>query len=100
HASASRDWSSDVCSSDLTLNHLLLVDLLYKSRLEGKGNNFDRLDQELHDDFEALAAAQRESDAWYVDFLSTFGNERLDDAFIFADRKSDLEGQRRGAGGT
>jgi len=67
-----------------TLNHILLVDLLYRGRLDGKGNIFNGLNLILHDDFNALADAQRESDEWYITFYSQFDNGRLDDKFVFA----------------
>lgn len=66
-----------------TMNHILLVDLLYRGRLEGKGNIFSRLDAILHDDFADLAASHQESDKWLVDFHGRFEAGRLDEEFRF-----------------
>lgn len=66
-----------------TMNHILLVDLLYRGRLEGKGNIFSRLDSILYDGFADLVAAHRESDEWLVSFHSKFDQDRLDEKFMF-----------------
>lgn len=60
-----------------TLNHILLVDLLYRERIEGKKTRFASLDQVLHDDVSELHRAQAESDAYYVDFLHDMTADEL-----------------------
>lgn len=46
-----------------TLNHILLVDILYRERLEGVPSRFKSLDETLHDTLPELTAHQREEDA-------------------------------------
>src|SRR5690606_23194295 len=79
-----QDRSGFFLSVHNTLNHILLVDLLYKGRLEGAGNVFDRLNLIVHDDFAALEQAQREVDAWFVNHHAEFSEGKLDDIFEFA----------------
>ncbi|HEY8354586.1 MAG TPA: DinB family protein [Methylophilaceae bacterium] len=45
-----------------TLNHILLVDRLWLARIHGRPFTVSSLDQELFSDFEALAAARKETD--------------------------------------
>ena len=45
-----------------TLNHILLVDILYRERIEGVPSRFKSLDETLHDNLPDLTAHQREED--------------------------------------
>ena len=61
-----------------TLNHILLVDLLYRERLEGQQpSRFGALNEILHADVHALSAAQQASDAWYLDYTSKLDEQAL-----------------------
>ncbi|MDP6708167.1 MAG: DinB family protein [Alphaproteobacteria bacterium] len=53
-----------------TLNHILLVDILYRERLEGRSTQFTSLDQILHADLADLTVAQQAEDAYYIDHMS------------------------------
>ena len=67
-----------------TLNHILLVDLLYRERIEGRdGSRFGALNEILHHDLGALTEAQAASDAWYVDLLRDLGEEALREPIAF-----------------
>jgi uncharacterized damage-inducible protein DinB len=52
-----------------TLNHLLLVDILYMDRLRGRKTAFKRLDETICAEFFALRDRQFAMDAEYVDYL-------------------------------
>lgn len=53
-----------------TLNHILLVDLLYRERLEGTATRFRALDEILHAELGPLARSQAAQDAWYIERLA------------------------------
>ena len=63
-----------------TLNHILLVDLLYRERIEGEKTRFASLDQILHEDVDELAQAQAASDAYYAQLLRSMTAAELDEA--------------------
>jgi uncharacterized damage-inducible protein DinB len=52
-----------------TLNHILLVDLLYRERIEDKKTRFCSLDEILYDDIDELRQAQAASDDYYATLL-------------------------------
>lgn len=60
-----------------TLNHILLVDLLYRERLEGRSGEFESLAQILHAELPALSAAQAASDAYYVSITEGLDEGKL-----------------------
>ena len=61
-----------------TLNHILLVDLLYRERLEGQQpSRFSALNEILYANLSALGAAQQASDAWYLDYTSRLDEDAL-----------------------
>jgi len=62
-----------------TLNHLLVVDRLWRGRIESADHGILALDQILHDDFEALRAAREAEDRRFVALV-----EGLDDARLAA----------------
>ena len=62
-----------------TLNHILLVDLLYRERLEGVApGRFGALNEILHADLGALTEAQRASDAWYREYTAGLDEAALE----------------------
>src|SRR5215212_9751592 len=58
-----------------TLNHLLVTDRLWMSRLEGESPWGTRLDEVLHHDFEDLRAARRAEDRRIVEFVHGLSEE-------------------------
>ena len=66
-----------------TLNHILLADLIYRERLERKPTTFTRLDEILHDDFDALRDAQAAQDEWYVGFCEALDPTELEGVLSF-----------------
>ncbi|MEM7405224.1 MAG: DinB family protein [Pseudomonadota bacterium] len=61
-----------------TLNHILLVDLLYQERLLGTSpSRFNGLDEILHPDLDSLAAEQSEIDAFYIDYTADLDDDAL-----------------------
>ena len=62
-----------------TLNHVLLVDLLYRERLEGQQpSQFGALNEILHADMDSLSRAQQASDEWYLDYTSKLDESALE----------------------
>lgn len=66
-----------------TLNHILLSDLIYRERLEEKPTTFTRLDEILHEDFDALRDAHVAQDEWYVGFCDALEPAELDGILSF-----------------
>lgn len=66
-----------------TLNHLLLVDLLWLGRLMDQPVAFLSLDQELHSDFAALHAAREETDQRLDDWLHSLTLDDLQQTITF-----------------
>ena len=66
-----------------TMNHVLLADLIYRERLEKKPTTYTTLDEVLYDDFDALEAAHRDNDAWYVTFCAAMSQDELDANLTF-----------------
>jgi uncharacterized damage-inducible protein DinB len=60
-----------------TLNHLLVTDRLWISRLEGDSPRGTRLNELLHEDFEELSAARRSQDRKIIAFVHDLSEERL-----------------------
>lgn len=58
-----RDRKAFFGSIHATLNHLLVVDRLWRARIEKSGTSITRLDEILHDDFAALREARVAEDA-------------------------------------
>ena len=50
-----------------TFNHILLVDILYRERLEGAKSTFKALNETLHNDLTSLIAHQTEEDQRWLD---------------------------------
>ena len=60
-----------------TLNHLLVVDRLWTSRIKGRNHGIESLDQILHDDFESLRAARQAEDAALIELVDSLSEEEL-----------------------
>jgi uncharacterized damage-inducible protein DinB len=66
-----------------TLNHIYLVDLLYRDRIEGRKSNFKGLDDILHDTLANLTRAQSDVDAWYLTYAASLGPADLAGEIVF-----------------
>jgi uncharacterized damage-inducible protein DinB len=66
-----------------TLNHALLVDILYRERIEGVDSTFSGLDDTLHSDLLALSAHQAEEDQRWIALTKDVDTCRLDESFVF-----------------
>ena len=66
-----------------TLNHILLVDILYRQRLEGVKSSFKTLDEFLHQDFAGLAAHQVEEDQRWIDLTKGLDGSNMDEVIGF-----------------
>jgi len=60
-----------------TLNHILVGDRLWLSRLDGKPHGVTSLDQELYGDFAELSAARRAEDARLSAVVGSYTDEDL-----------------------
>ena len=65
------------------LNHILLVDILYRERIEGVDSTFSGLDNILHAELTALAAHQAEEDQRWIAPTKDVDTSRLDESFVF-----------------
>lgn len=66
-----------------TLNHILLVDILYRDRLEGRPTRFRKLNETLHTTLAPLSADQAAQDVWYVEAMAAMDPARLSQPFPF-----------------
>ncbi len=60
-----------------TLNHLLVVDRVWSSRIAGREHGIRSLDQILHADFEPLRQARKEEDARLIDLVDGLSDSAL-----------------------
>ena len=60
-----------------TLNHILVGDRVWLSRLDGRPHGVKSLDQELYGDFGQLSAARRDEDARLTAVVGSYKNEDL-----------------------
>ncbi len=74
-----------------TLNHLLVVDRLWRGRLEASDPGIRSLDQILHDDFGGLRAARETEDARLIALVDGIPDARLESPTTF----HDMAGQAR-----
>jgi len=61
-----------------TLNHILLVDMLYMDRLTGQAARFKRLDETVCATFSELRVCQAEQDRLYGQYTATLTPQDLD----------------------
>lgn len=66
-----------------TLNHILLVDILYMDRLTGRPSRFRRLDEPVCASFAELRVRQAEMDRVYADWVATLTPQALDGNVTF-----------------
>ncbi|WP_084113060.1 DinB family protein [Belnapia moabensis] len=67
-----------------TLNHLLVTDRLWMSRLDGESPRGTRLDEVLHHDFDDLRAARLVQDRKLVDYAHGLSEKRLAESLDYA----------------
>lgn len=67
-----------------TLNHLLVTDRMWMSRLEGISPRGIKLDEMLHLNFDELATARSTQDQRIVDFVFGLSEDRLAGPFDYA----------------
>ena len=60
-----------------TLNHIYVVDCIWRAHLEGRGHGFKTSHDLLHPDLAELRLAQKDIDHWYCDW-----SERQTDASL------------------
>ena len=70
-----KDRKAFFCSIHNTLNHLLLVDRAYISRIEGKNHGLKRLDQILYDNLYQLEKARKKEDKRLVNLVNNLTKE-------------------------
>jgi len=63
-----------------TLNHLLVVDRLWLSRLEGTECGISSLDQILYAKFDALRAARTKEDNHLIDYVDALDETRISES--------------------
>lgn len=66
-----------------TLNHILLVDILYRERIEGIDSTFSGLDETLHTELTDLSRHQSEEDERWIALTQDVDTETLDEPFVF-----------------
>ena len=66
-----------------TLNHILLVDILYRERIEGIESTFNGLDDTLHEGLQSLSAHQAEEAQRWITLTKAVDANRLDEPFVF-----------------
>lgn len=66
-----------------TLNHILLVDILYRERLEGVPSAFKSLDETLHDNLPSLSSQQVEEDQRWLALTAEIDPTSLDETIGF-----------------
>ncbi len=67
-----------------TLNHLLVADRIWMSRLEGTSPQGTRLDEILHEDLAGLQTARRAEDERIVAFVGSLAEAAFDAALAYA----------------
>ena len=76
-----------------TMNHLLVTDRMWMSRLEGVSPRGTRLDEVLHHDFSDLHAARLVQDRKLVDLVHGLGEQRLAARLDYATSKGEPRSQ-------
>jgi uncharacterized damage-inducible protein DinB len=66
-----------------TLNHVYLMDLVWKSHLLGIAHQFTARNPDAAPSFAELHEAQRDIDAWYIDYAATMTPEVCDEVEDF-----------------
>ncbi len=67
-----------------TLNHNLVIDLIFKAHLEGRDHGFTARNTPEPPMLEELRQAQEEVDKWYIDWSERMTESALDEKITFA----------------
>ena len=87
-----RDLGAFFKSLHGTLNHILLIDLMILARFAGQPLPSTGLDEDRHDDFEALRAEREATDARILDWIANLDRAGLGEALTFT---SMIDGKTR-----
>lgn len=79
-----------------TLNHVYLMDMVWKSHLLGVPHNLTTRNPESTPPFRELRAAQREMDKWYVQYADSLTCDQADEIVDFSFIGGDAGALRRG----
>jgi uncharacterized damage-inducible protein DinB len=82
-AARKRDLGAFFKSLHGTLNHILLIDLMFLARFTGQPLPATRLDEDRHDDFGDLRAERETTDARILDWISGLDRDWLAGALKF-----------------
>jgi uncharacterized damage-inducible protein DinB len=82
-AARKRDLGAFFKSLHGTLNHILVVDLMFLARFTGQPLPATGLDEDRHDDFGDLRAERQATDARILDWLADLDRTRLANALTF-----------------
>ena len=66
-----------------TLNHVYVVDDIFRAHLEGRSHSYQARNTETHPPLAELRAAQVEMDAWYVAYTEGLSDAALDEIVVF-----------------
>lgn len=66
-----------------TLNHNLLIDLVWQAHIEGRDHGFKARDAMIYHDLPTLREAQRTASQWWVDWCSTQTDQSLEEPVHF-----------------
>jgi uncharacterized damage-inducible protein DinB len=66
-----------------TLDHAMRVDSVFRARLEGKPEPFDRIVSNTMPDLDALARSVADNDEWYVNYVRGVSEAELDESLEF-----------------
>ncbi len=79
-----KDRSVFFGSIHATLNHLLLVDMIWLGRMKGQPvESIHSLDQTLFDDFESLSNVRNDIDKQLIDYVSSLDEDNLEKSFSY-----------------
>ncbi len=78
-----RDHKTFFGSVHATLNHLLLVDILWRNCIENVAHEFDALDVVLYEDFYSLRQAREEEDKNLIRLVEGMSESKLIEETIF-----------------
>lgn len=82
-AEAARQRSTRWSSILHTLNHVYVVDDIFKAHLEGREHGYEQRNTEQTPSSNDLARAARRMDDWFVDFADSLAGNALDELIEF-----------------
>lgn len=94
-AARKRDRSAFFGSIHGTLNHLLVGDRIWLSRLNGQPHGIKSLDQILFDDFDALREAREIEDGRAIDLVDGLTEDKLQTVLRYANMAGTPQETRR-----